>query len=163
MWIQWFETQKRGTFLWVCICYYFSPLLASLSRSLIRWRQNKKMSCICIWRYHTGMRASLYWDWMRCWLHKYHYLCWAFTISSTLLRTKASQQQCQGNCWRLPVILEKCHRTLHARWLLMKVMKVHAWKWSPIPYLVLLSFFLFWLPKRGQTQSYSTPALQNPH
>lgn len=123
----------------------------------------QKMSCICIWRYHTGMRASLYWDWMRCWLHKYHYLCWAFTISSTLLRTKASQQQCQGNCWRLPVILEKCHRTLHARWLLMKVMKVHAWKWSPIPYLVLLSFFLFWLPKRGQTQSYSTPALQNPH
>lgn len=42
MWIQWFETQKRGAFLWVCVCCYFSPLLASLSRSFTRWRQNKK-------------------------------------------------------------------------------------------------------------------------
>lgn len=135
-----------GTRVCVHVCCYSSPSLASLSRSHMS-RQTKKC-LICIWEYHPGMRASLYCDWIRCWLYKYHYLpVLSLTISSMLLRTEASQWWCQGNCWRLPVILEKCHRTLHARWLLMKVMKVHAWKWRPTPYLVLLSFFLFWMHK----------------
>lgn len=147
----------------VCVCVIF-PYCWHLFQEA-SWDRGKTNKCwICIWRYYTGARASLYWDWIRCWLHKYHYLpVLALTISSTLLRTEASQWQCQGNCWRLPVILEKRHRTLHARWLLMKVMKVPAWKWSPIPYLVLLSFFLFWMHKRVQTQPFSMLVTQNTH
>lgn len=86
---------------------------------------------------------------------------WALTVSRTLLGTEPSQRQCQGNCWKLPVIWEKCHGALNARWPLMKVEKVHPQQWSPIPYSGL-SFSLLWMQKRTNPEIHLILALQNP-
>lgn len=44
----------------------------------------------------------------------------------------------------------------------MKVMKVHAWKWRPTPYLVLLSFFLFWMQKSTNSAFFYSCLTKSP-
>ena len=44
----------------------------------------------------------------------------------------------------------------------MKVMKVHAWKWRPAPYLVLLSFFLFWMHKSTNSALFYSCLTKSP-
>lgn len=138
------ETPKEERiFMWMCILLFFPITGVSFKK---HHEEAKQRSSECA-SGGTTQRPGLHCtrtEWGGDYISTTTCLCRASTVSSTLLKTEASLCPRQGNCWKLPVILEKCHAALHARWLLMKVMKVHAWKWSPIPYLVL-SFFLFWM------------------